>query len=101
MLQLIRGKGAALGSLTAILAEAYGARTALLTEVSDEGLSPARTYEDLERAVGHYAAAFEGLSLARGARVIVSTSNRFELLLWIFGLVRAGAIAVPVNPRLK
>lgn len=98
-------EGISLGTLPHLLAQWYGQRPALLAEYPRDaetwqaqgGLS----FVELEQRVAALAAAYHNLSLSRGRRVLLVIDNRFELMLSIFALARAGAVAVPVNPRLK
>jgi acyl-CoA synthetase (AMP-forming)/AMP-acid ligase II len=107
--RLVTGHGVDLGSLPALLAAAYGDRPAVAAfaghDVAAEspGL-PARavrSYADLEDDTARLAAAHESLGNAHGARVAIAISNRVDVILHVFALVRAGALPVPVNPRLK
>jgi acyl-CoA synthetase (AMP-forming)/AMP-acid ligase II len=105
MLDAVRllGPGLDLGTLPSLLAFAYGDRPAVAGRAVTPGLParPARTYRDLEDDVARLAAAHEALGNKGGARVAIATANRVDVLLHVFALVRAGALPVPVNARLK
>jgi len=102
-LRLALGLGIDLGSLPAVLAAAYGDRPAIDAPSWPPGL-PAdrlRSFRALEDDVARLAAAHDALGNARGARVAVAVHNRIDVLLHVLALARAGAVPVPVNPRLK
>ena len=102
-LRLVLGMGVDLGSLPAVLADAYGDRPAIDAPAWPPGLPAARlrSYRALEDDVARLAAAHDALGNANGARVVVAVANRIDVLLHVFALVRVGAVPVPINPRLK
>ncbi len=103
-LALALGRGASLGALTATLAARFGARPALRGDAPLPGLTsgpPTLTFAALEDAVARLAAAHEAHGHAAGAHVGVCVDNRLDVLLHVLALARAGAVAVPINPRLR
>ena len=101
--RLVLGHGVDLGALTWVLASAHGDRPALETSADSPGFAPrpVRTYRDLEDDVSRLAAAHEALGNTAGTRVAIAIENRPDVLLHVLALVRAGALPVPVNARLK
>ena len=81
-------------SLTAA-AETVGDKTALV--VDGERL----TYAELLDSSRRLAAAFQGLGMERGDRVIVFTDNSLPCVVSIFGTLLAGGVFVVVNPQTK
>jgi acyl-CoA synthetase (AMP-forming)/AMP-acid ligase II len=100
---LLIGRGVDLGRLTRVLAEAYGDRPALEAGAVGPGLPvrAVRSYRDLEDDVARLAAAHDALGHHRGVRVALALANRIDVLLHVFALVRAGALPLPINPRLS
>lgn len=100
--ELLLGHGVPLGELPAALATAYGDRPALVAPGGTPGLRTRgdRTFREFAHDVEHMAAAHLALG-APGERVALLLENRLDTLLHVFALARAGAIAVPVNPRLR
>jgi acyl-CoA synthetase (AMP-forming)/AMP-acid ligase II len=101
-LQLVLGRGIHLGDLSSVLATTYGDRVA----VDDPGPTPglhdggARSHADVEDHVARLAAAHRAHDHA-GRRVVIATGNRIDVALHVLALARIGAVAIPVNPRLK
>jgi len=58
-------------------------------------------YNDLAQAVTASAAGLAGLGVCRGDRVAVWLPKRSEAVIALFGTMRAGGVAVPVNMLLK
>jgi long-chain acyl-CoA synthetase len=58
------------------------------------------TYGDLDARVQGVANALRGYGLTAGDRVAVALGNRPEAVAAYFGILRAGGVAVPVNPQL-
>ncbi|MET9019811.1 AMP-binding protein [Actinopolymorpha sp. NPDC004070] len=56
------------------------------------------TWAELDRAVDAVAAAWSGAGLVAGFRVALAMSNSLEFVTAYFGALRAGVIAVPLNP---
>ncbi len=84
----------------------YGSRRSALLDQGDE--MRYQTFSGNEVAVkdGHYFVnrvgnALRGLGVKPGDRVAVCTTNKIDLPLSIFGIMRLGAIAVPLNWQLK
>ena len=101
--RLLVGSGVDLGELPAVLAAAHGDRPAIAAPSWPPGLPGrrVRSYRDLEDDTARLAAAHEALGHTRGVRVAIAVANRIDVLLHVFALVRAGALPVPVNARLK
>jgi amino acid adenylation domain-containing protein len=59
------------------------------------------TYAELDRAAERLAAGLRGRGVERGARVMVQLGNGIDMCVAIYGLARAGAAFVPVNPTTK
>ncbi len=57
------------------------------------------TWADLDAEVDRVAAGFDALGLVAGYRVVVALPNRVEFVTTYLGALRAGLVAVPVNPR--
>jgi long-chain acyl-CoA synthetase len=88
-LRLGFGAGLPLGELTQVLAERFGDRPAV----------NGRTYAHLEHDVARLAAAYAELSVEGVAGVVCE--NTPDLLVHVLALARAGAVALPINHRLK
>ncbi len=103
VLRLVRGGSVHLGNLTAVLAGAYGDRPLLVDPDPTPGIHPGgeRTANDTEFIVARYAAAFRGLGIDAGQRVMILVGNRTDVVLLAAAVARLEAIAAPVNPRLK
>ena len=63
---------------------------------SDEKL----TYRDLDRAADAVAAGLQGLGVASGDRVAIAMHNVMHFPIAYFGILRAGAVVVPLNVML-
>lgn len=59
-----------------------------------------RTYGELDARANQLASALKERGLRHGDRVAILQRNRPELLETLFGVFKAGAVAVPVNARL-
>ena len=57
------------------------------------------TYGELERALDQVAAVVRAAGIGVGERVILSLGNRAEFMLAMYGVMRAGAVPVPLNTR--
>ncbi len=55
------------------------------------------SYKDFERQANAVARALTARGLARGDRVAILSTNRFEYLTTVDGIMRAGFVVVPVN----
>jgi long-chain acyl-CoA synthetase len=77
------------------IADKYGEKTAIKS--GDKLLS----YTNLERESNRAARAFKKLGLNHGDRVAILLGNSPEFIIAFFGLVKIGAIAVPLDPKYK
>ncbi len=59
-----------------------------------------RTYQETNDRANRLASAIQRAGISRGDRVVILQHNCPELLESIFGIFKAGAVAVPVNSRL-
>lgn len=59
------------------------------------------TYADLEAATSRYAAALDRLGVRRGERVAFQVEKSTEALMLYLGCVRAGCVALPMNPAYR
>ena len=80
--------------LGARIAEGNGARRALLTEAG------ATTYGEVHAAAGAIAAMLRNVGVEPGDRVIVALDDGVPYVAAFFGILRAGAVVVMVNPHL-
>lgn len=55
------------------------------------------TYQDLSTLVERFAGSIRKFGLKKGDKVIIFLSNRIEILLLFFGVIRAGGVAIPTN----
>lgn len=101
-LRLALGRGVHLGEFSRVLAATYGDRVAVDDPAPTPGLHAGgpRTYTELDDHVGRLAAAHQA-SGHGGQRVVIATGNRIDIALHVLALARIGAVAIPVNPRLK
>lgn len=72
-------------------AQTYGKRTAILAG------GDSWTYERLHRAAGRLAKGLAAAGIAPGDRVILACPNRVEFAIAFFGILKTGAVAVPVS----
>lgn len=90
------------GNLTERLGSVYGDRVAFrLDEPSALARKKEMTFNDVDHAVSRLATALCKQGLPLGELVAVVPSNGPDFLLTLLAVVRAGAVAVPVNPILK
>ncbi len=59
------------------------------------------TYQEIDDASDRLAAALRRHGVARGDRVVVFMDNRWEAVVSIFAVLKAGAVFSPVNPSTK
>ncbi|WP_310961421.1 class I adenylate-forming enzyme family protein [Nocardioides terrisoli] len=57
------------------------------------------TWAALDELVERVAGGLSGLGLVAGYRVMIAMTNRIEFVAAYLGILRAGMVAVPVNPR--
>lgn len=81
-------------SFLAAHAQRIGSKVALICE--DEVL----TFEELHRFSDRVGASLASMGIEPGDRVALYLPNRLEFAVCFFGIVKAGAVAVPVNTRL-
>lgn len=72
-------------------AQTYGKRTAILAD------GDSWTYGRLHRAAGRLAKGLAAAGIAPGDRVILVCPNRVEFVIAFFGILKAGAVVVPVS----
>jgi long-chain acyl-CoA synthetase len=83
--------------LAALLGRAARENPAKLAVVEAGGRSV--TWAELDDEVGRVATGLGAAGVLAGHRVVLASSNRIEFVTTYLGLLRAQAIAVPVNPR--
>ena len=89
-------------NLTERLAKVYKKRVAFALDVNSVlAGSKELTFVDVDRAVGRLGTALAKAGLPLGELVAVVPSNGVDFLLTVLAVVRAGGVAVPVNPILK
>jgi amino acid adenylation domain-containing protein len=59
------------------------------------------TYQEIDTRAGRFAAGFQALGVKRHDRVAVFLENSAESVISIFGILKAGAIFIPLNPTLR
>lgn len=84
-----------LGRMLGAVARRYGRKTALISD--DRRLS----YADLDEASNRLANALTKLGVGKGDRVAMLLANSPEFVISFFGIVKIGAIAVPLDPKYK
>ncbi len=102
--QLAMDRKLTLANLHSRIAELRGDKVSLkLHEPLDYTGFPANslTYNDTAAFVERMASALVDMGIKQGERVGISTHNNADLPLGIFAIIRAGAIAVPMNFMLK
>lgn len=102
LLALATGSGVHLGALTAVLADRYADRPAIVDPARTPGLGhgDTRTFRELEDAVALFAAVQAAHGIGDGDRVVVVCDDRIDVALHAFAAARLGAVPVPVNHRL-
>jgi long-chain acyl-CoA synthetase len=88
-----------LDQLLAISASRHGERRALIFggRVGGRILDHSLTYRQLDGAVSQFAAALQELGVKKGDRVALILPNCPQFAIAYYGILRAGAIAVPCN----
>ncbi len=84
-----------LADLVVRAAEEGADKTALV----EAGSGRRVTWGDLDEEIGRVAAGLSRMGLVAGYRVVVCMANRVEFVTSYLGALRAGLVAVPVNPR--
>jgi long-chain acyl-CoA synthetase len=95
-LELVRAKDLTLGTLLERLATVHG--DTRLVEESGGGMT--LTHAEGADRVARMAGTI-GPKIGRGDRVVIATPNGYGLLLASLAASRAGAVAVPVNPKMR
>ena len=91
-----------IANLTERLAGVYGDRIAFeLDEPSKITGTKTVTFNEVDAAVGRLATALAKVGMPLGELAAVVPSNGVDFLLTFLAVVRAGGVAVPVNPILK
>jgi acyl-CoA synthetase (AMP-forming)/AMP-acid ligase II len=93
-----------LGKLTETVRDLYGGDMALHLEMPMRYRSATvecLTYRELHDLTVRFAGVLAASGVTPGQRVVVATSNRVDLLLLCLAIMRLGAIAVPLNHRLR
>ncbi len=93
--RLAMGRGATLGTLMSELAEVHGNRRL----VTDDG-GRQLTYKQASKRVNRWAGGIRAKA-APGERVVINTTNHYELFLLCLAASRAGCIPVPINPQMR
>jgi long-chain acyl-CoA synthetase len=99
-MDLVRGRRPHLGQLMERLAVLYGDRVAVTEDGWPEGDARRLTFRQAADLVGRGAAAIRS-RVGPGQRVLVTAPNGYELFLLVHAAVRAGCVAVPVNPKAR
>ncbi|MEZ4265721.1 MAG: AMP-binding protein [Myxococcota bacterium] len=101
--ELLAGRGADLGCLPAILAARWGGRPALESPEGVAGLrqGPRWSYADVEEATARLAAAHRASGVSPGDTVLIAVGNGPDALFHVLALARLGAVAAPINARLR
>ena len=86
-------------SLMDEMAERHGLGLAL-GRIEGDGLTRV-TYEDVKARAGAVAARLAAVGIGKGDRVLLSAQNHPDWAIAYFGIVRAGATAVPVDPSME
>jgi len=84
-----------LGTMMQALADVHGGRR-LVSDAEGQSLTYQQAAKRVARWAGGIAAATEP-----GDRVVLHTTNNYELFLLVLATARAGRIAVPVNPQMR
>jgi len=105
-LKLARDKSLNMANIHDKLYQLYGPRVSTVLPEGEElrykTLSCSElTYEAGYKFVNRLGNAFKQLGIKKGDRVAICTSNKIDLPLIIFAIMRLGAIAVPLNWQLK
>jgi len=82
--------------LTALVREAAAEQSDKLAVVESQGRS--LTWAELEDEVRRIATGLGETGIVAGHRVMIATGNRIEFVTTYLGVLRAQAVAVPVNP---
>src|SRR3954468_840522 len=89
-----------LGTVLERLATVHGDRQLVEEAVGDGGEGARLTYAEAADLVAGWAGAIQ-TRIEPGDRVVIATPNSYRFLLLCLAASRAGAIAVPVNPKMR
>ena len=84
-----------LAELLSAAAAVDGDRVALVEPATGRRV----TWSELDREVCSVATGLDAMGLVTGYRVVIALTNRIEFVTTYLGVLRAGLVAVPVNPR--
>ena len=84
-----------LKTMVAGLAAKFGSKTAVIC--GEQSL----TYRELDLASNRVANALSKMGTSKGERVFLLLENSLEYIVTYFGVVKIGAVAVPVDPKYK
>ncbi|MGZ4682770.1 MAG: class I adenylate-forming enzyme family protein [Acidimicrobiales bacterium] len=87
--------GETLGTMMQSLADVHGNRR-LITDMDGRTL----TYHQAAKRVARWAGGIAAVT-EPGDRVVLHTTNNYELFLLVLAAARAGRIAVPINPQMR
>ncbi len=93
--RLVLGHGTTLGTLLEELADIHGNRRLM---ADDDGHQ--LTYRQAAKRVARWAGGIQRLA-DPGDRVVINTTNHYELFLLCLAASRAGCIPVPINPQMR
>jgi long-chain acyl-CoA synthetase len=81
--------------------EAHGPRIAFRLVAGEDAPEEQVTYQQARVRAERVAACLQSLGVARGDRVLILSENRPEWPIAFFGILAAGAVAVPLDPQLS
>ena len=88
-----------IGEMLARNARMYPEKTALVERIPAEGKRFTITWSEFDRRANRFANALSGMGIKKGDRVMHLMNNSIEWLVAYFGIVRTGALVVPLNFR--
>ncbi len=81
--------------------EAHGPRVAFRLVAGEDAPEEQVTYQQARVRAERVAACLQSMGVARGDRVLILSENRPEWPIAFFGILAAGAVAVPLDPQLS